>query len=49
MLYRSRGNVREAALVSAGRVAVLRDDGDVRPTISVDESATRMQNLAAPW
>lgn len=51
LLFRSRGDVREAALVSAGRDDLLRqgDDGVwrlARRTIMVDESVLRMQNLA---
>lgn len=50
LLFRSRGDVREAALVSAGREDLLRRIGDrwylARRTISVDESVIRMQNLA---
>ncbi|MEU5398080.1 3-phenylpropionate/cinnamic acid dioxygenase subunit beta [Streptomyces sp. NPDC005963] len=50
LLYRSRGDVREAAQVSAGREDLLRrtDDGWrlARRTILVDDSVIRMQNLA---
>ncbi|MEO7234630.1 MAG: 3-phenylpropionate/cinnamic acid dioxygenase subunit beta [Lapillicoccus sp.] len=50
LLFRSRGDVREAAFVSAGRDDLLRDEGGVwrlaRRTIMVDESVLRMQNLA---
>ncbi|OHV05642.1 3-phenylpropionate dioxygenase [Mycobacterium talmoniae] len=50
LLFRSRGDVNEAALVSCGRDDVLRRDGDrwklARRTITVDESVLRMQNLA---
>lgn len=50
LLYRSRGDVREAAQVSAGREDLLRRDGDgwklARRTILVDDSVIRMQNLA---
>jgi phthalate 3,4-dioxygenase subunit beta len=53
LLFRSRGDVNEAALVSCGRQDVLRRCGDhqdqlklARRTIQVDESVLRMQNLA---
>ena len=53
LLFRSRGDVNEAALVSCGRSDVLRWCGDhqhqlklARRTITVDESVLRMQNLA---
>ena len=50
LLFRSRGDVREAALLSAGREDLLRRDGEQwklrRRTILVDESVIRMQNLA---
>lgn len=50
MLFRSRGDVREAATVSAGREDLLRRTGSgwelARRTIMVDESVIRMQNLA---
>ena len=50
LLFRSRGDVREAALVSAGREDLLRRVGQewrlARRTILVDESVIRMQNLA---
>jgi 3-phenylpropionate/cinnamic acid dioxygenase small subunit len=53
LLFRSRGDVNEAALVSCGRQDVLRRCGDhqvqlklARRTILVDESVLRMQNLA---
>jgi len=50
LLFRSRGDVGEAALVSCGRHDVLRWCGDqlklARRTIMVDESVLRMQNLA---
>jgi len=50
LLFRSRGDVREAALVSAGRDDLLRwVDGGwrlARRHIAVDESVIRMQNLA---
>lgn len=50
LLFRSRGDVREAATVSAGREDLLRRTGLgwqlARRTIMVDESVIRMQNLA---
>jgi 3-phenylpropionate/cinnamic acid dioxygenase small subunit len=50
LLFRNRGDVRESALVSAGREDLLRRNGDgwqlARRTILVDESVIRMQNLA---
>ncbi|NMH99883.1 3-phenylpropionate/cinnamic acid dioxygenase subunit beta [Pseudonocardia acidicola] len=50
LLFRNRGDVRESALVSAGREDLLRRVGDTwqlaRRTILVDESVLRMQNLA---
>lgn len=50
LLFRSRGDVREAATVSAGREDLLRRTGTgwelTRRTIMVDESVIRMQNLA---
>jgi hypothetical protein len=53
LLFRSRGDVNEAALVSCGRQDVLRRCGDhqdqlklARRIILVDESVLRMQNLA---
>ncbi len=50
LLFRSRGDVSEAALVSCGREDVLRRCGDrwklARRTIIADESVLRMQNLA---
>jgi phthalate 3,4-dioxygenase beta subunit len=50
LLYRSRGDVREAALISAGREDLLRRSGDgwqlARRTILVDDSVLRTQNLA---
>jgi 3-phenylpropionate/cinnamic acid dioxygenase small subunit len=50
LLYRSRGDVREAAQVSAGREDLLRRTEDgwrlARRTILVDDSVIRMQNLA---
>lgn len=50
LLFRSRGDVREPSLVSAGREDLLRRDGDgwrlARRTILVDESVLRTQNMA---
>ena len=50
LLFRSRGDTREADLVSAGRIDTLRltDDGYrlARREIAVDESVLRTQNLA---
>lgn len=50
LLFRSRGDTREADLLSAGRADVLRRDGDgyglARREITVDESVLRTQNLA---
>ncbi|OBF58765.1 3-phenylpropionate dioxygenase [Mycobacterium sp. 852002-50816_SCH5313054-b] len=50
LLFRSRGDVNESALVSCGREDLLRRcDGRwklARRTIVVDESVLRMQNLA---
>jgi 3-phenylpropionate/cinnamic acid dioxygenase small subunit len=50
LLFRSRGDVREGAFLSAGREDLLRLEGDTwklaRRTILVDESVIRMQNLA---
>jgi phthalate 3,4-dioxygenase beta subunit len=50
LLFRSRGDVNESALVSCGREDLLRRvDGELklaRRIISVDESVLRMQNLA---
>ncbi len=50
LLFRSRGDVNDAALVSCGREDLLRRCGDrwklARRTIFVDESVLRMQNLA---
>ncbi|MCW2946727.1 MAG: phthalate 3,4-dioxygenase, beta subunit [Actinoallomurus sp.] len=50
LVFRSRGDVRESALLSAGRVDVLREAGDgglrlADRMIEVDESVLRMQNL----
>ncbi|MEU3271077.1 3-phenylpropionate/cinnamic acid dioxygenase subunit beta [Saccharomonospora sp. NPDC006951] len=52
LLYRSRGDVREAAIISAGREDLLRRDPGgagwllARRTILVDDSVLRTQNLA---
>ncbi len=51
LLFRSRGDVNEAALVSCGRRDVLRRCGGqhwklARRTVLLDESVLRMQNLA---
>jgi hypothetical protein len=50
LLFRSRGDVNEAALVSCGREDVMRWCDDrwklARRMILVDESVLRMQNLA---
>jgi len=50
LLFRSRGDVREGAFLSAGREDLLRRDDEqwklARRTIIVDESVIRMQNLA---
>jgi phthalate 3,4-dioxygenase subunit beta len=50
LLFRSRGDVNEGALVSCGRDDLLRRCEDrwklARRTIFVDESVLRMQNLA---
>ncbi|MGH3356766.1 MAG: 3-phenylpropionate/cinnamic acid dioxygenase subunit beta [Nocardioidaceae bacterium] len=50
LLFRSRGDVREPALVSAGREDLLRKGPDgwrlARRHIAVDESVLRTQNLA---
>lgn len=50
LLFRSRGDVNDSALVSCGREDLLRRvDGEwklARRIISVDESVLRMQNLA---
>ena len=50
LLYRSRGDVREGAFVSAGREDLLRRTPDgwklARRTIMVDDAVIRMQNLA---
>jgi phthalate 3,4-dioxygenase beta subunit len=50
LLFRSRGDVNEAATVSCGREDLLRREGDrwkiARRTIFIDESVIRMQNLA---
>ncbi len=50
LLYRSRGDVREAAVLSAGREDLLRRSADgwrlARRTILIDDSVLRTQNLA---
>ncbi|HTX95387.1 MAG TPA: 3-phenylpropionate/cinnamic acid dioxygenase subunit beta [Mycobacterium sp.] len=50
LLFRSRGDVNESALLSCGREDLLRWCGDcwklARRTIIADESVLRMQNLA---
>ena len=50
LLFRSRGDVNEAALVSCGREDLLREAGGewrlARRIIFLDESVLRMQNLA---
>ncbi|HXW46766.1 MAG TPA: 3-phenylpropionate/cinnamic acid dioxygenase subunit beta [Streptosporangiaceae bacterium] len=50
LMFRSRGDTREADLLSAGRADLLRETGDglrlARREISVDESVLRTQNLA---
>jgi 3-phenylpropionate/cinnamic acid dioxygenase small subunit len=50
LLFRSRGDVNEAALISCGREDLLRSEHDqwklARRTILIDESVFRMQNLA---
>ncbi|SOX53340.1 3-phenylpropionate dioxygenase, partial [Mycobacterium ahvazicum] len=50
LLFRSRGDVNESALMSCGREDLLRWCDDrwklARRTISADESVLRMQNLA---
>ncbi|TFV91513.1 3-phenylpropionate/cinnamic acid dioxygenase subunit beta [Blastococcus sp. CT_GayMR16] len=50
LLFRSRGDVREGSLVSAGREDLLRRTPEgwklARRTILVDDSVIRMQNLA---
>lgn len=50
LLFRSRGDVNESALISCGREDLLRRERDswklARRTICVDESVIRMQNLA---
>jgi 3-phenylpropionate/cinnamic acid dioxygenase small subunit len=50
LLFRSRGDVREGAFLSAGREDLLRLESGrwrlARRTIYVDESVIRMQNLA---
>jgi 3-phenylpropionate/cinnamic acid dioxygenase small subunit len=50
LLFRSRGDVNESALISCGRQDLLRREDErwrlARRTIVVDESVIRMQNLA---
>lgn len=50
LLFRSRGDVNDSALISCGREDLLRYESDTiklaRRTIMVDESVLRMQNLA---
>jgi phthalate 3,4-dioxygenase beta subunit len=50
LMFRSRGDTREADLLSAGRSDRLRETGDglrlARREITVDESVLRTQNLA---
>ncbi len=50
LMFRSRGDTREADLISAGRADLLRETGDglrlARREITVDESVLRTQNLA---
>ena len=50
LLFRSRGDTREADLISAGRTDLLRATADglrlARREIIVDESVLRTQNLA---
>ena len=52
LLYRSRGDVQEAAVISAGREDLLRREPDgvgwllARRTIMVDDAVLRTQNLA---
>lgn len=50
LLFRSRGDVNESALVSCGREDLLRLEQDrwklARRTVLIDESVIRMQNLA---
>lgn len=50
LLFRSRGDVNESALISCGREDLLRRERDswrlARRTITIDESVIRMQNLA---
>lgn len=50
LVFRSRGDIRDADLVSAGRTDLLRPDSDgrlllARRDIQVDESVLRTQNL----
>lgn len=50
LLFRSRGDVNEPAIVSAGRRDLLRENGEswllARRHLAVDESVLRTQNLA---
>jgi phthalate 3,4-dioxygenase subunit beta len=50
LMFRSRGDTREADLLSAGRSDVLRETGEglrlARREITVDEAVLRTQNLA---
>jgi len=50
LLFRSRGDTREADLLSAGRADLLRETADglrlARREITADESVLRTQNLA---
>ena len=50
LLFRSRGDTREADLISAGRADLLRQTDDglklIRREITVDEAVLRTQNLA---
>lgn len=50
LLFRSRGDVNDAALISCGREDLLRLEDQqwklARRTIYIDESVLRMQNLA---
>jgi phthalate 3,4-dioxygenase beta subunit len=50
LLFRSRGDTREADLISAGRADLIRETPDglrlARREITVDEAVLRTQNLA---
>jgi phthalate 3,4-dioxygenase beta subunit len=50
LLFRSRGDTREADLISAGRTDLIRETGEglrlARREITVDEAVLRTQNLA---